>query len=85
LRLQLPSKPNNDESKGVLSIQVFRRRLGQILPISGSDIVVVETRNANMNAPMLSINERMGFRVHKREMFMEYPIEELLGKLADYE
>ena len=48
------------------------------------DAVIVETRNANMNAPMLAINERMGFRVHKREMFMEYPIEELLEKLGDF-
>ena len=45
---------------------------------------VVETKNAVVNAPMLSINDRMGFRVHRQEMFRDYIIEDIISKLSDY-
>ncbi len=39
------------------------------------------TGNADVNAPMLSINERMGFKKHKGGQMYKFQIDELVTKL----
>lgn len=43
---------------------------------------VVEAGNADANAPMLSINQRMGFRPFRKEIFMKYDPEQVLDQLS---
>lgn len=42
----------------------------------------IQTGNNNNNAPMLSINNRMGFKVYKKETFFDFDIDVLLTKLG---
>lgn len=41
----------------------------------------IQTGNNNRNAPMLSINTRMGFKVYKKQIFFEFNLKKLLAKL----
>jgi RimJ/RimL family protein N-acetyltransferase len=43
----------------------------------------VEAGNADANAPMLSINQRMGFKPYRKELFMKYQIEQVLEHLCE--
>ncbi|MGC9778551.1 MAG: GNAT family N-acetyltransferase [Candidatus Heimdallarchaeota archaeon] len=42
----------------------------------------IQTGNNNENAPMLSINNRMGFKIHQKQTFFEFDLEKLLTKLG---
>jgi GNAT superfamily N-acetyltransferase len=42
-----------------------------------SDVKTVVTGNANSNAPMLSINNRLGFKVHREGMMYQIEVEKL--------
>lgn len=44
-------------------------------------ITNITTSNATMNAPMLSINERIGFKVYKRRVFYKFHIANVVDKL----
>ena len=45
------------------------------------DVKFILTGNANMNAPMLSINERMGFKEHLKEKCYTIKLTDLVDKL----
>lgn len=46
------------------------------------DVEYINTGNANSNAPMLSINERMGFKLYKHSAFYKLQIEEAMKHLG---
>ncbi|NHJ26401.1 MAG: N-acetyltransferase, partial [Candidatus Lokiarchaeota archaeon] len=45
-------------------------------------VKIVTTGNANSNAPMLSINNRLGFKVHKESINAQITIEQLAEFLS---
>lgn len=47
-----------------------------------SDVEYIDTGNATSNAPMLSINERMGFKLHRHNTFYKLQIEEVMKQLG---
>ena len=42
----------------------------------------VVSGNTDSNAPMLSINSRMGFKIHKRHVSYKYTVDHLRDKLV---
>lgn len=53
-------------------------RVREVFP----DVRIVTTGNASSNAAMLSINERLGFRLHKESWIAEFSLKTVEGYLA---
>ena len=45
----------------------------------------ISTGNADANAPMLSINRRMGFKLHLQKKVYKFKIDELEKRIAEIE
>lgn len=45
-----------------------------------SDAQFIDTSNANVNAPMLHINEKLGFKFHKQETTYKLHVADILGE-----
>ena len=45
------------------------------------DVKTITTENATINAPMLSINNRLGFKEYKSEKIYKFNVQELMAKL----
>lgn len=58
----------------------IKAKMMQYIKKEFPDIDFINTGNATTNAPMLSINNRMGFKEYKGGMSVEFDVEELYEK-----